>query len=278
MVRMAREFLERRGVESARLEAELLVAHSLGMDRLRLFLSLDRPLVPAEIDRARDALVRRGRREPAAYIIGSREFYGRPFRVGPGVLVPRPETEMIVDRAREIAKERGRSDLRIADVGTGSGCIAVTLALELPGARVAAFEVSAAAVLCARANADALGASLEIVEGEGLAELERAAATGRFDLVVSNPPYVGQDERDTLAPEVAEHEPAIALFAPAGDADFWVRSLLERARNVLVPGGKLLVELGHRQAAAALAMARGRGLQARTHRDLDGIERVLEAG
>lgn len=277
MVRMSREFLERKGVESARLEAELLVAHALGIDRLRLFLSLDRPLVPAEIDRARDALVRRGRREPAAYITGTREFYGRPFKVGPGVLVPRPETELLVDRAREIAKERGTGAQRIADVGTGSGCIAVTLALEIAGARVLALDVSAAAVLCARANADALGASVEIVEGEGLAELDRAASTERFDLVVSNPPYVGTDERATLAPEVAEHEPAIALFAPEGDPDFWVRSLLDRARSVLAPGGKLLVELGHRQGAGALALARERGLEARTHRDLAGIERVLEA-
>jgi len=272
MVRMAREFLERKGVEAARLEAELLVAHALGVDRLRLFLALDRPVTGAEIDRARDALVRRGRREPAAYITGSREFYGRPFRVGPGVLVPRPETELLVDRAREIAKERGTNALRIADVGTGSGCIAVTLALEIPGSRVLAVDVSVAATLCARANADALGATIEIVEGDGLAALD--AASERFDLLVSNPPYVGTDERSSLAPEVVEHEPAIALFAPEGDPDFWVRSLLDRARGA----GKLLVELGHRQAPGALALARERDLTARTHRDLAGIERVLEVG
>ena len=264
---MAREFLERRGVESARLEAELLVAHALGLDRLKLFLALDRPIVPAEIDRARDLLVRRGRREPAAYITGSREFYGRPFQVGPGVLVPRPETELLVDRAREIGATR------IADVGTGSGCIAVTLALEIPGCRVSAVDVSVAAVLCARANADALGATLEIAEGDGLAWLDRAAQAERFDLVVSNPPYVGTDERGTLAPEVVEHEPAIALFAPEGDPDFWVRSLLDRAGSA-----KLLVELGHRQAPRALELARERGIPARTHKDLQGIERVLEAG
>jgi len=278
MVRRAREFLERKGVESARLEAELLVAHALGIDRLKLFLSLDRPVVGEEIDRARDALVRRGRREPAAYITGSREFYGRPFRVGPGVLVPRPETELLVDRARELARGHAPGELSIADVGTGSGCIAVTLALELAGARVLAVDVSSAAVLCARANADALGAAVEIVEGEGLVTLERAARERRFDLVVSNPPYVGTDERASLAPEVAEHEPAIALFAPEGDPDYWVRSLLERAREILVPGGKLLVELGHRQAGRALALAGERGLPARTHRDLGGIERVLEVG
>jgi release factor glutamine methyltransferase len=280
MVRMAREFLERKGVEAARLEAELLVAHALGLDRLRLFLSLDRPVSGAEIDRARDALVRRGRREPAAYILGAREFYGRRFLVGPGVLVPRPETEGLVDRARELAAERAPTGRRIADVGTGSGCLAVTIALEIEGARVLAVDVSAPAIACARSNADALGVTasqVEIVEGDGLSVLDRAAAEERFDLVVSNPPYVGVDERATLAPEVVEHEPSIALFAPEGDPDFWVRSLLDRARTVLAPGGTLLVELGHRQAPAALALARERGLQARTHRDLSGIERVLES-
>ena len=278
MVRMAREFLERKGVDSPRLEAELLVAHALGLDRLKLFLSLDRPVSGAEVDRARDALVRRGRREPAAYITGSREFYGRPFRVGPGVLVPRPETELLVDRAREIVRERVCGVLRVLDLGTGSGCIAVTLALEIPSARVLAVDVSGPAVLCARANADALGATLEIAEGDGLEFLDRAAAAERFDLVVSNPPYVGTDERASLAPEVAEHEPAVALFAPDGDPDFWVRSLLDRAARALAPGGKLLVELGHRQSARALSLALERGVPARTHRDLAGIERVLEAG
>src|SRR5262249_45353972 len=106
MVRMARAFLERKGVEEWRLEAELLVAHALGLTRLQLFLQMDRPLVAPEIDAARDLLVRRGRREPTAYITGSREFYGRPFLVGKGCLIPRPETEVLVDRAREIAKQR----------------------------------------------------------------------------------------------------------------------------------------------------------------------------
>jgi release factor glutamine methyltransferase len=275
MVRMAREFLERKEVEAARLESELLVAHALGLDRLKLFLALDRPLSPAEVDRARDLLVRRGRREPTAYITGSREFYGRTFRVGPGVLIPRPETELLVDRAREIARERGGAPVACADVGTGSGCIAVTLALEIPGAKVVAIDSSAAAVLCATENARALGAEVEIVESDGFQALDRRGH--RFDLVLSNPPYVPLEDRGTLAPEVAEHEPEAALFAPAGDPDYWVRSLLERGRSWLEPAGTLLVELGLGQAARALPLAASSGWETRVHRDLAGIERVLEA-
>ncbi len=274
MVRMAREFLERKGVESARLEAELLVAHALGLDRLQLFLQFDRPVGGTEVDRARDLLVRRGRREPTAYIVGAREFYGRPFRVGPGVLVPRPETELLVDRVREIARTRGAGELRVADVGTGSGCIAVTIALEVEGARVLAVDASGAAVLCARENALGLGADVEVVEGDGPATLAEA---GRFDLVVSNPPYVAREESGALAPEVREHEPELALFAPAGDPDFWVRTFLERSRDWLAPGGVLLVELGLGQAARVRALAERLGWTAAFHRDLAGIERVLEA-
>jgi release factor glutamine methyltransferase len=262
MVRMARDFLERKQVESARLEAELLVAHALGLDRLRLFLQLDRPVTGTEVDRARDLLVRRGRREPTAYIVGSREFYGRPFKVGPGVLIPRPETEHLVDRAREIAPRR------IADLGTGSGCIAVTLALEIEGAEVTAIERSAEALAFARENADALGAKVGFVEGDLLEVLGRGA--DRFDLLVCNPPYVDPRERPTLAPEVAEHEPAAALFAPDGDTDFWARTLVERAPGWLAPQGVLLVELGLGQADRLRTGA------AKFHRDLAGIDRVLE--
>jgi release factor glutamine methyltransferase len=301
MLRMAREFLVRRGVDEARLEAELLVAHALSLTRLELFLALDRPVVDDEIDRARDLLVRRGRREPAAYIIGRREFYGRPFKVGPGVLIPRPETELLVDRAREIIRDRSSaasarlgldieanaqpaassvtSSLSIADVGTGSGCIAITLALEIDGARVVAIDVSLPAIEIARENADALGARIDLRQGDGL-EVLRQAVNDRmrgFDLIVSNPPYILLEEATTLAPEVREHEPSVALFAPAGDPDHWVRKLLEAASDALAPGGSLLVELGATQGRRVLELALKKGWRARLHRDLAGFDRVLEA-
>jgi len=276
MLALARAFLQRKRIDEARLEAELLVAHALGLDRLGLFLQLERPLEPGEVDRARDLLVRRGRREPVAYITGRREFYGRVFEVGPGVLIPRPETELLVDLARE--RLAGRAGARVADLGCGSGCIAVTLALELAGARVLAVDLAPEAVACTRRNAERLGAGLEAVEGDAFAELERAvAAGGRFDLLVCNPPYVTPEEGAGLAPEVREFEPAGALFAPPGDPDHWARRILARARETVAAGGTALVELGCDQGPRALALARAEGLTARVHADLAGVERVLEA-
>ncbi len=274
MLQRSREFLARKGVEEARLEAELLVAHALGLDRLRLYMQLDRPLTPAEIDRARDLLVLRGKRMPLAYIRGAREFYGRSFNVGPGVLIPRPETELIVDLARALPA------VRVADLGTGSGCLAVTLALELPQAEVFALENSAAAALCAGANIARFAPRVQLIEGDGFESLERLAREGGpFDLIVSNPPYIERSEAGQLAPEVSEHEPHAALFAPEGDPDHFARRLLEcctRADSpVLAPGGSLLVELGHRQAPRVRALAQKLKLEVQLVRDGAGIERVL---
>jgi len=275
MLAMARAFLERKGAPEGRLEAELLVAHSLGLDRLGLFMQLDRPVGGAEIDAARDLLVRRGRREPVAYITGKREFYGRDFRVGRGVLIPRPETEQLVDIARERAGAlaEGRS-YHVLDVGTGTGCIAVTIALELPDACVTAVDISEKAIAYTEANAELHEVDVSVLRGDGIGVASGAAP---FDLVVSNPPYVDPADAPGLAPEVREYEPEQALFAPEGDVDYWVRRLLADAAGVLVPGGLLLVELGAGQGARALALAREAGFEARLHEDLAGIERVLEA-
>lgn len=270
MLARGRAFLEAKGDPEARLHAELLVAHALGLDRLHLFLELDRPVVPEEVDRARGLLVRRGRGEPAAYLTGTREFYGRPFRVGPGVLVPRSETELVVDRARELLA--ATPEPRVAELGTGSGCIAVTLALEVPGARVVASDVSSEALAFARENAEALGAEVLLLEGDGLAPL---AAHAPFELLVSNPPYVDPDDPE-LEPSVRAHEPGIALFAPQGDPDRWVRTLVDEGLALLAPEGALLVELGHDQAPRVRALCADRGLAPHFHEDATGHERVLE--
>ena len=274
MLRLGREFLERKHIEGARLDAELLVAHALGLDRLRLFLELDRPLSAEEVSRGRALLSRRARREPVAYITGRREFYGRSFAVSASVLIPRPETELLVDRAREIVRSRSLAAVRCLDVGTGSGAIALSLALELPEARVVALDISAAALDVARKNAAALGVAetrLEFLEGDGaLAALDR----GPFDLVISNPPYIALETKDTLVADVRDHEPALALFAPAGDPDHWIRRLIAEAPALLAPGGSLLVEIGYDQGSRALALAQGH--EARLHVDLEKLPRVLE--
>lgn len=275
---MARGFLERKGVPEARLEAELLCAHALGISRLGLFMRLEQPIEAHEVDAARDLLVRRGRREPVAYITGKREFYGREFAVGPGVLIPRPETELLIDLAREALAERD-SPL-VAEFGCGSGCIAISLALELPAARVITCDLSTTAVSQTRANAERLGAEVETLIGDGLevlAERLQREAPHSLDLLVSNPPYVDPASRPELQPEVRDYEPELALYAPEGAVDHWVEQLVASATRWLAPKGVLLVELGAGRGPAALAAARAAGLEARLHQDLARIERVLEA-
>jgi release factor glutamine methyltransferase len=270
LLERTRAFLAERGCESARLESELLAGEALGIERLRVFLELDRPLAPHELARARELVRRRGRGEPCAYVIGRKEFYARPFEVGPGVLVPRPETELLVDLARGRLTARERP--AILDVGTGSGCIAITLALELPGARVVASDLSPRALDYARRNAARHGVELELVQGDGLAPV----AGRRFDLVVSNPPYVDPAERASLAPDVRDFEPPEALFAPPGERDHWARRLALEAPAALAPGGTLLVELGHDQAPHLRPWLAERGIAHTLHRDHGGVERVLE--
>ncbi len=307
-----RTFLEGKGVEEFRLDAELLVAHALKLNRLGLFLELERPVDEAELSTARELLVRRGKGEPVAYLTGEREFYGRPFRVGAGCLIPRPESEHLVDEARRWWLERaGQSveqrdsalELRrqesalgetqersmeasepshsmgaeILDIGTGSGCLSVTLALELATSRVSGVDRSRPALEWARQNADLLEAEVAFHEADGLAYLE-TLAQGSVDLVVSNPPYVDSATKATLAREVREFEPAEALFAPPGDTDFWVRELCARVPRVLRPGGLLLVELGSEQGERALELAQSAAPpKARVSliSDLAGLDRVL---
>jgi release factor glutamine methyltransferase len=271
MLARAREFLVRKATDAPRLEAELLVAHALGLDRLQLFLQLDRPITAAELARARELLVRRGKHEPVAYITGRREFYGRSFAVGRGVLVPRPETELIVDLARAAHAQSPRCS--VLDIGTGSGCLAISLALELSAPRVVAVDISPAALTIARANAAALAAQVEFVLGDGPEALGASAA---FDLLVSNPPYIEPGESPTLAPDVREWEPSEALFTPLGDPDHWLVRLNRAANERLSADGVALVELGHQQAPRALELALSAGLRARTHKDYGGVERVLE--
>jgi len=276
MLRRGREFLERKGCAQARLEAELLVAHALGIDRLRLFMELDRPLSEQDVARGRALIARRGRNEPVAYITGRREFYGRSFEVDARVLIPRPETELLVDRARERLRAQGLSNPRLLDVGTGSGAIAITLALEVPGARLIAVDVSSAALEVARANAARLGvpqASIEFIEGDGAAA---ACAHAPFDLVISNPPYVALEARAQLAADVRDFEPALALFAPQGDPHHWLRRLLDETPALMAAQARLLVEIGFDQAEAAQQLAGERGRSSTIHRDLNKLPRVAE--
>lgn len=272
VVRLSTAYLQDRGSESARLDSELLVAHALGLRRIDVYLQYDRPLSDPELDTVRDLLRRRGRGEPVAYLTGAREFYGRTLRVTPDVLVPRPETEVLVQRALNAVGGRG-STLRIADLGTGSGCVACTLAAELPRASVIGSDLSRAALRVAAANAEALGVAdrVLLIEGgwaEGLVE--------GVDLVVSNPPYVTSEEMEALPRDVT-FEPGIALNGGADGLDAYrdiFAAVAERAPGVRWVG----VEVDGRRAVAVTELARGTWPAATITitPDLAGQPRVVE--
>jgi len=257
----------------AALDAELLMRDALGWDRASWLTKRDEAAAPAVGAAFAAALTRRAAREPVAYIRGVQEFYGRAFQVGPGVLIPRPETELLVDES--LTALTGHGQPRIVDIGTGSGCLAITLALECPSSSIVATDISAAALAGARANAAAHGVAGRITFVE-TSFLDGVA--GPFDLIVTNPPYVPDRDEPDLAPEVAAHEPHSALFA-GPDGLRAVRAVIALAATALAPGGALVMEIGVGQWPAvqvALAAA-GLGGSARVRADVQGIPRAVVA-
>lgn len=270
-LRLSAEFLANKGIESARLDAEVILCHVLGKDRVYLYVHFDQPLEPSEVDAYRDLIVRRGQRVPVAYLTGEKEFFSRTFTVTPGVLIPRPDTEILVEHVITWAK--GRDEVHIADIGTGSGAIAVTLALELPHATVLATDISSDALRIAEQNARAHGVAerVRFLPGPWLAPLEGR----KVDVVVSNPPYIPSKQIDTLAPEVSVHEPRLALDG-GGDGLAAYRVLVPKALERVREGGLLAVEVGQGQAQAVARMAEAAGwTQADILKDHAGIDRVV---
>ncbi len=270
ILNQTRDELASAALENPRLTAELILAHVLGCARGELVRHADTPLTAAQLGRVEGLLQRRLRGEPVDYIIGWREFYGRRFAVRPGVLIPRPETETIV----ELCKKRLPRDFRglALDLGTGSGCLAVTLALEFANLRVTALDLSAAALGAAGENAVALGARIARVRADWLAPVRRAPLA---DLIVANPPYVSLADRASLQPEVRDFEPHEALFSDEGGTAV-TRALLPEILARLKPGGLALVEFGAGQGAELAACSREAGFASvELAQDLAGLERVL---
>lgn len=261
--------LERAGVDAPRLTAEVLLAHSLGRERSYLFAHPEDEPEPTVRAGFEGWIARRAAGEPLQYLTGEQEFYGRLFQVTPAVLIPRPETELVVAAALEHIPHD--QPARVADVGTGSGCIAVTLALERPRATVVATDVSTDALAIARDNARRLGAEVEFVESDLL-----AATSGEFDVIVSNPPYISAADWAGLQREVREYEPYPALLAGETGTEVYARLILE-AHPRLRPGGWLVLELGFDSATAVRALVSGGWTQIETRRDLRDWERVLVA-
>jgi release factor glutamine methyltransferase len=268
VLRLSTGYLQDHGSGTPRLDAELLIGHALGLERIALYTSFDRPLTEPELAACRALLERRGRREPVAYIIGRCGFHGLDLAVDARVLIPRPETEVLVERCVALLGE-GASD--VLDVGTGSGAIALAIKAARPDTRVTAADVSADALAVAAANAVALGLELELLESDLLAGLPGR----RFGLIASNPPYIAEAEMEALEPEVTRFEPRLATVGGASGTEVLDR-LIAAAPAALEPGGWLVVECGAGQAPAVrdLMEAAG-GLDVFAERDLAGIERVV---
>lgn len=246
VIQRSTDFLTKKGVESPRLQVELLIAHVLKMKRMQLYLNFERALPEPELQTLREMVQRRGNREPLQYIIGNVSFCGWELNVTPAVLIPRPETEILAERAWQFLSTINEHPSTALDFGTGSGCLAIAMALKVPTAQVHALDASETALNVAKENAARLNAQVTFHKGNGF---EALPASSKFDLIVSNPPYIPSAEIETLEPEVKDHEPGSALDGGADGLDFY-RLLAAESKNWLKPAGKILLEFGDGQAEA----------------------------
>lgn len=273
IIKKTTDFFAGRGVESPRLQAELLIGHVLGLQRMQLYLQFERPLTEADLEKIRPLVRRRAQREPLQYVLGETEFHGLKLKVDRRALIPRPETELLVASAlAACALPPGR----VLDLGTGSGAIALAIAHEVPAAVVVAVDASDEALALARENAAGTGLAERVtfVRSNWFTALPTGSS---FDLIVANPPYLSAAETAATAPEVHAHEPAQALIsADGGCAD--LRIILAGALPFLAPGGLLALETGIAQHAELTALARANGFaRVESRPDLTGRDRFVLA-
>jgi release factor glutamine methyltransferase len=272
------DYFKKNGFSTPRLEAEVLLAEAKGCQRIELYTTYDEEADESSRTRFRELVRRRAAGEPVAYLVGHREFYSLPFTVTPDVLIPRPETEILVMQLLEAAKDRdAAATLEIADVGTGSGVIALSVAKHLPGCRVTGIDSSLAALNVARRNSDQLGVGnrVEFVQGDLLANLPTSQ---QFDIVASNPPYVSQSEFESLSGEVKNYEPRCALLAGSTGTEV-IERLIPQAAERLRPHGILFLEISPmiEQSVVALLGTESRFETATVTKDLTGLPRVVSA-
>jgi len=284
---------EDKGLDAPRRQAEMLMAHVIGCERLKLYMDPDRPTAPLERDNLRGLVKRALNNEPIQYLVGEEHFFAMTFKVDKRVLIPRPSTLTIVEAVLQHARKNpdsgsvrdsdAGSGILIADVCTGSGCIAAALAKHLPGARVVATDISPDALAVARINIEAheLADRVDLLEGDGLDALRQHPVAGRarsLHYLCSNPPYIPDDEWDAVEPNVKNHEPTLALHGGPDGMDL-VRPLIANGPAFLEQTGLLLVELAAARAPDALALAEAHPdlTNARILKDSDGLPRVLVA-
>ena len=271
LIKTASEFFSNKEIDTARLDAEVLLAHVLGKSRMDLYCCYDQPVTGPELDRYRELVRRRRNREPVAYIIGNKEFFSLAFEVNPNVLIPRPDTELLVESALTWLADK--PDAFVCDVGTGSGAIAVAVAFSSPLCRVVAIDNSKPALEVAARNADThqVRDRVEFLCANLLEKTDRP-----FDLIVSNPPYIPAGDQQALAPEIRDFEPAGALFSGEDGLDV-IRSLIEQLHGRINSGGAFMVEVGKGQSSAVINFLHESGVFGTIEaiKDISGIKRVV---
>jgi release factor glutamine methyltransferase len=279
ILRRSEEYLRKHGIPDARRNAELLAGGVLGKSRLQLYLEHDRLLETDEIERMRTVLAQRKERRPIQYIFGETEFFGLPFSVNPSVLIPRPETELLVEEALKALDEVSRGGAIVYEIGTGSGCISVSIAKHSENCRIYASDISAEALKTASANAARNGVRgrIEFLLGQDF-EPFRSGQVSRADIVVANPPYVAAAEFDKLEPEVRDYEPRGALDGGSDGLDA-IKRIVKAAPESMNPAGIMLLEIGMGQSEAAAACIGSTGffVEPKISRDYQGIDRVITA-
>jgi release factor glutamine methyltransferase len=274
IIKKTTDFFTAKGIESARLNAELLVGHALELKRMQLYLQFERPLSELELEKIRPLVRRRGQHEPVQYILGTTDFHGLRLKVDRRALIPRPETELLIELT---TRELATPPARILDLGTGSGAIALALAQQYSASQVTAVDASSDALALAAENAAATG----LAERVSLLRsnwFEQVPAESRFELIAANPPYLSESETAAAAPEVRDFEPHVALTSAGADGLADLRAIVASAPRYLAPGGLLALETGIAQHAALLPLAREAGFSRIESRpDLTGRDRFVLA-
>ncbi len=266
------EYFQKKHLPDARLSAELLLAHVLHLNRVELYLQFERIVTPAERETFKALIQRRSQREPLQYILGEAEFYGLRFKVKPDVLIPRPETELLVDSIIEYLRQFPIEKPEILDIGTGSGCIAIAVKHQVPAAAVTAVDVSPAALDVARENARIHEVDIEWIAGDGIRFL--AETSSRYHVIVSNPPYIAENEWASLQPEVKQFEPRQALVSGSTGLEFY-EQIIPLAGKRLHPGGRLVLEIGYNQGETVPRIMETHGFRYELKHDYQHINRVV---
>jgi release factor glutamine methyltransferase len=273
------EYLTGKGVDSPRLSAELLLCHAVGLTRIELYTQFDKPVPQRQLDTLHDLVKRAGLHEPVAYLTGRAEFYSVEMDITADCLIPRPETELLVQRAIEFLRTREGVQF-VCDLCTGSGCIAVAICKNFPDARVIATDISAGTLEVAARNVEKheLHERIELLQGDLFEPLVEQLDVTEFDLIVCNPPYVSSAEYETLAKNVRDYEPKSALLAGADGLDVY-RRLIEKVDQFLKPGSALMLEIGYAQGPAVRQLLEQTGAFAeiRIEKDPHDNDRVVTA-